>query len=359
MMDFVYDALPGRVVFGVESLQSLPDEAARLGIENALVVCTPGGRRRMGKVTAGLGDRLAGVFDRVVMHVPAALAEAAREAARQLGADGCVAIGGGSAIGLAKAVALDSGLPILAVPTTYAGSEMTPILGMTEGRVKRTMRHARVLPKTVIYDPVLTLGLPPRISAASGLNAIAHSVEALYAKAANPITSMLAEEGIAALAEGLPVVVERPDDIDARSRALYGAFLCGAALGAVGMGIHHKLCHVLGGSFDLPHAETHAVLLPHTAAFNRQAAAVAMARVARALGAEDAPAGLWELAGRIGAPRALEPIGMAADDLDEAAEIATRDPYDNPRPVTREAVRMLLDDAYHGRRPKELANQTV
>lgn len=351
MTSFIYDAQPGRVVFGVGSLERLADETARLGIEKALVVCTPAGRRRAGDLSAMLGERLAGVFDQAAMHVPVATAEAAREAARGLGADGCVAIGGGSTIGVAKAVALETGLPILAVPTTYAGSEMTALLGITENRVKRTLRDDRVLPKTVIYDPALTLGLPPAISAASGFNAIAHSVEALYAKAANPITSMIAEQGIAALAEGLPVVVARPDDIEARTRALYGAFLCSATLGSVGVAIHHKLCHVLGGSFGLPHAETHAVLLPHAAAFNGAAAPEAMARVARALGVEDAPAGLWALAGRIGAPRALKDIGMPEDGLDRAAEIATRDPYDNPRPVTREAIRLLLDDAFHGRPP--------
>jgi maleylacetate reductase len=228
---------------------------------------------------------------------------------------------------------------------------MTPVQGITRDGIKRTTRDPRMLPRTVIYDPELTLGLPPAISGTSGMNAIAHCVEALYAENANPITSLMAEEGIRALAASLPRVVQDPADLEARAQALYGAWLGGAALGAVGMALHHKLCHVLGGTFDLPHAEIHTLILPQAAAYNRDAAPEAMARIARALGAEDAPAALFDLAATLGAEMRLAAFGLDAADLDRAAELAVQDAYANPRPVTRDGVRALLQDAYDGRRP--------
>jgi alcohol dehydrogenase class IV len=240
---------------------------------------------------------------------------------------------------------------VLAIPTTYAGSEMTPILGITQSGVKKTMRELRLLPKVVIYDPHLTLTLPVGLSATSAMNAIAHCVEALYAQDANPVISLQAEEGIRALAQGLPLVVQHPNDLEARSDMLYGAWLAGAALGAVGMALHHKLCHTLGGSFNLPHAETHTVVLPHAVAYNMTAAPEAMARVCRALGVNNAAQGLYDLAQGAGAPVSLKQIGMPADGLDRAAELAVQSPYYNPRPIEKAAIRALLEDAFYGRRP--------
>jgi maleylacetate reductase len=285
------------------------------------------------------------------MHVPIETARAARERARELNADCYVAIGGGSTIGLGKAIALESGNPIVAVPTTYAGSEMTPIYGLTEDGVKKTGRDRRVLPRAVLYDPELTVSLPPNISGPSGINALAHCVEALYAEDANPVITLMAAEGIRVLSRSLPIVVQEPANLDARTDALYGSWLAGLCLGAVGMGIHHKLCHTLGGSFNLPHAEVHTVILPHAAAYNRQAAPEAMRLTAAALGSDDAPGALFDLAVRIGAPRALKDIGMPEDGLDRAARLATTNPYYNPRPVDYAGVRDLLEDAYRGRRP--------
>src|SRR5690606_39157240 len=264
---------------------------------------------------------------------------------RRLGADACVALGGGTPIGLAKAIALELALPVIAVPTTYAGSEMTPVLGITESGVKRTRRDLRVLPKVVIYDPELTFTLPPAVAGPSGMNAIAHCVEALYAPDGNPLTALLAEEGIRALAASLPVVVREPEHAEARAEALYGAWLGGMALAAVGMALHHKLCHTLGGSFDLPHAEVHAIVLPHAVAYNRAGAPAAMARIARALDADDAAQGLFDLAAALGARQSLVEIGMRAEDLDRAADLASANPYPNPPPITRERIRALLDDA--------------
>jgi alcohol dehydrogenase class IV len=354
---FVYQSQPSRVVFGAGSLAHLEREIELLGARRTLVLSTPGQRRQAHAVADRLGSRAAGVFARAAMHVPIEIAREARAEARRLGADCAIAIGGGSTTGLAKAIALDSGLPILAIPTTYAGSEMTPIYGITEAGLKKTGKDARVLPRTVIYDPELTLALPVPLSVTSGMNAVAHAAEGLYARDGNPVMSLMAEEGIRAIAKALPALRQRGDDIDARSDALYGAWLCGTVLGHVGMALHHKLCHTLGGSFNLPHAEVHTVILPQAIAFNAPAAPQAMARIARALGVEDASgaaAALFDLARDNGAPVALRDIGMQEADLDRAAELAVGNPYWNPREIglaQRAEVRRLLQDAFDGVRP--------
>ena len=352
MNPFVHTGYAVRVVFGEGSIARLPAELERLGVQRALVLSTPEQAASVRAVAAQLGERAAGVYDRAAMHVPLEIAEDARRVARELGADCCVTVGGGSTTGLGKAIALVSSLPIIAVPTTYAGSEMTPIYGLTESGLKRTGRDARVLPKTVVYDPALTLTLPPALSAASGMNAIAHCVEALYAHDGSPIVSLMAEEGVRALAAALPVIVENPSDMRARSEALYGAWLAGVSLGTAGMALHHKLCHTLGGSFNLPHAETHAIVLPHAARYNRDAAPEAMARIARALGAADAPRGLYDLEAKLGLRMRLSEIGLREADLERGARIATQSPYPNPRPVEYQAVLALLRSAYEGRRPE-------
>jgi alcohol dehydrogenase class IV len=351
MNGFVFDAKLPRVVFGAGAIARLAEEVERLGAERALVLCTPEQVASAERVAGMLGERSAGVFPGAVMHVPIEVAREAREAARRLGADCAVAVGGGSTTGLGKAIAMDSGLPIVAVPTTYAGSEMTPIYGLTEAGVKKTGRDPRVLPTTVIYDPELTLTLPPALSVTSGFNAIAHAAEGLYATDANPILALMAEEGIRALATALPRIRETPRDLPARADALYGAWLCGVVLGNAGMGLHHKLCHTLGGSFNLPHAEVHTVVLPHALAYNAAAAPDAVARIARAIGATDAAQGLWQLARAAGAPTSLREIGMPADGLDRAADLAVTVPYPNPRPLDRSALRGLLQRAFDGAPP--------
>lgn len=354
MTPFTYDALPGRVVFGAGSRGKLADELGGLGARRILVLSTPEQRGMALETSAPLGSMVVGLFDRAVMHVPIAIAQAARDEVSRLKADTVLAIGGGSAIGLAKAIALESNVKIVVVPTTYAGSEMTPIWGITADGLKKTGRDRRVLPNLVIYDPELVIGLPAGITGPSGMNAIAHCIEALYAKDANPIISMIAEEGIRALAGDLERAVREPGDIEARSNTLYGAWLAGTALGAVGMSIHHKLCHTLGGSFNLPHAEVHTVILPHAAAYNADAAATGLTRAARALGVgspRDVAGALFDLSVKIGAPTKLAAIGMKEEDLDKAADIAVESPYWNPRAIERQAIRQLLDDAYHGRRP--------
>ena len=353
-LSFVYNAAPGRVLFGAGSLARLGEEVRRLGLGRVLVLATPSHEAEARDLAAGLGSLAAGVHATAVMHVPVAIARAASEEARGLAADGAVAFGGGSAIGLAKAVALELGLPILAVPTTYSGSEMTPIWGLTEGGIKKTGRDPRVLPRTVIYDPALILNLPPATTAVSGMNAMAHCVEALYAADGNPIASAMAEEALRRLARNLPAAVRKPADLEARAETLCGAWLAGACLGSVGMALHHKLSHTLGGSFDLPHAETHTAVLPHAAAYNAPAAPAAMARICAAIGAEagqTAAAALFDLALSCGAKMRLADLGLREEDLDRAAELALAAPYPNPRPLERTGILRLLEDAYHGRRP--------
>ena len=351
MKDFVYQASASRVVFGAGALRHLPREIEALGAKRALVLSTPEQEPAARRVAEMLGDRAAGLFARAVMHVPIETACEAREEARRLGADCAVAIGGGSTTGLGKAIALESGLPIVAVPTTYAGSEMTPIYGLTEGGVKKTGRDPRVLPRCVIYDPELTLTLPLALSVSSGLNAIAHAAEGLYAHDANPIVALMAEEGIRATAAALPRLAADPKNLDARGDALYGAWLCGSVLGAVAMGLHHKLCHTLGGGFNLPHAEVHTVILPHALAYNAAHAPEAMARIARALVTANAAQGVFDLAQRHGAPTALKDIGMPQAGLDRAADLAVQNEYPNPRALDRAAIRELLQRAFDGTRP--------
>ena len=353
MTPFVFEARLPRVVFGAGSLARLGAEIEALGARRALVLSTPDQAASAGRIAEMLGARAAGVFAKAVMHVPIESAREARAEAQRLGADCAVAIGGGSTTGLGKAIALDSGLPILAIPTTYAGSEMTPIYGITEGGEKKTGRELRVLPRTVIYDPELTTTLPAGLSVTSGLNAIAHAAEGLYAHDGNPIIGLMAEEGIRALAHALPLIQRSPTDLEARSDALYGAWLCGVVLGQVAMGLHHKLCHTLGGSFNLPHAETHTVVLPHALAYNAEAAPQAMAAISRALGdaSGNAPAAVQRLAVTLGAPTSLKAIGMPADGLDRAADLAAKTPYPNPRPLERGALRALLQRAYDGAAP--------
>jgi alcohol dehydrogenase class IV len=347
-LNFTYVSLPTRVVFGTGSIRSLAAEVERLGAKRVLLISTPGRAEMVRNLAKGLA--LAGVFDRAVMHTPLAVVEAAREEARKVNADCCVTVGGGSTIGFGKAIALSSSLPVVAVPTTYSGSEMTTIWGVSEGGAKKTGRDPKVLPRAVLYDPELTLGLPAAVSAASGMNAIAHCAEALYAHDGNAIISLMAEEGIRALASALPRIVAHPSDIEGRTAALYGSWLAGMTISTTSVALHHKLCHVLGG-FGLPHAETHSIVLPHAMRYNQDAAPEAMARIRKSLAGQEAAKGLYELERQLGLPMRLADIGMKEADLERAARIAVEAPYPNPRKVEYAPVLALLRDAYEGRRP--------
>ncbi len=342
---------PARIIFGQGTSAQIGDEVARLGCKRALVLSTPFQEGDAQALAQRLGDKAAGVFAGAAMHTPTDVTQRAVAAFHAAGADCTIALGGGSTIGLGKAIANRLDCPQLVIATTYAGSEVTPILGETENGLKTTQRGPKILPEVVIYDPDLTLGLPVGMSVTSGLNAIAHAVEALYAKDRNPVTALQAVEGIRALHTALPLIVATPRDTDARGLALYGSWLCGTVLGTVGMALHHKLCHTLGGSFDMPHAETHAVLIPHTAAYNADAAADDLAPAAALFGSTIGT-GLWDFAKSLGAPMSLQSLGMKEADLDRAADIAVQNPYWNPRPIERSAIRALLQSAWAGMRPE-------
>lgn len=347
---FTYDALAGRVVFGAGTARiALVAEVERLGGTRVLLIVTPREEPVARELTAPLASMVVATFTGVQPHIPVEVADAARAMAVEHRVDLVLAIGGGSTTGTAKAVALTTGLPVLAVPTTYAGSEVTAVWGMTQAGRKTTGFDLRVLPKAVIYDPQLTLSLPAGVSAVSGLNAMAHCVEAFWAPGRNPLVSSMAEAGIRALATGLPVVVADGSNVDGRTEALLGAWLAGSALAVAGTGLHHKICHVLGGAYGLPHAETHAVVLPHVLAFNAPAAPDAAERIAAALGAGDAVTGLVALSATIGAPTALRDLGMDEADLGEATDLVLEKvPADNPRPLSRHDVETILRAAWSG-----------
>jgi len=356
---FVHESAPMRVVFGAGSLASVPDEVARLGASRALIVAGGPESVYADVIADALGGVLVGRFSDVAMHVPVEVARAAADSARAADADLVISVGGGSSTGAAKAIALETGLPILAVPTTYAGSEMTPIWGMTADGVKTVGRDRRVQPVTVVYDPELTVSLPATLSAESGMNAMAHLIEGLYAPGASPITTLVAEEGVRALATALPAVVRDPADIEARSTALYGAWLAGWTLGVAGMGVHHKICHVVGGNYDLPHAGVHSVVLPYAIAYNADHAAPALARAQRALVAAgvdspDPATGVWNLERQIGTPPDLASIGLAEEHIAEAAAAVAAAGMVNPRPVDEGAIEQLLHDAWHGAAPRPI-----
>jgi alcohol dehydrogenase class IV len=355
MTEFVYESLPARVVFGWGTSSRAAAEVAALGSARALVLSTPGQRAGAERLAAGLGPACAGVFSEAAMHTPAAVTGRALTEVERLGADCTVAVGGGSAIGLGKAIALRTDLPQVVLPTTYAGSEMTPVLGETAAGEKITQRTLKVLPETVLYDVELTLSLPAAASAASGVNALAHAAEALYAADASPVTALLAAESVRLLASALPAIAADPADAGARAAALRGAWLAGTCLATAGMALHHHLCHVLGGAFGLPHAPTHAVMLPYALAYNAAAAPQAMTTLAGALGCAEAVAGLDRLLTRLGLARSLAGLGMPEAGITRAARLAMLRPCRNPAELDFGRVRGMLTAAWAGEPPSRSA----
>jgi maleylacetate reductase len=351
MQPFVYTASPVRVIFGFGTLGELSAEVDRLGLKRILVLSTPNGEARAKSLSVQLGDRSCGIYAGAIMHTPIAVTQDALRIVSRHGADGIVAIGGGSTTGLGKALAWRAGIKQIVVPTTYSGSEMTPILGETVNGSKVTRSDPKILPDTVIYDVDLTLSLSPTLSATSGINAIAHAVEALYAHNRDPITSLMALEAIHVMYHALPAIAADAGNRSSRSDALYAAWLCGACLGSVGMSLHHKLCHTLGGSFKLPHAETHTVVLPHALAYNAPAIPEIMTQLNRTLDVPDAAQALYDLAGRLGAVRSLAALGMRDDGIDRAADEAMASPYWNPRELRRDTIRDLIARAHAGSAP--------
>jgi maleylacetate reductase len=344
---FSYDPLPMRVVFAAGSLGRLAEEVDRLGVRRVLLLCSTRQAEGLQGVYESLGERSAGVYSGAQMHVPVASVRAARSQAERRGADGIVAIGGGSTIGLSKALALETDLRIIAVPTTYSGSEMTPIWGITENGEKRTGRDRRVLPASVLYDPDLTMSMPAELRVVSGVNAIAHAVEGLYAPDGSRLVSLMAEEGVRALVESIEHL-STASTATAAAEALYGSWLCGVVLGATTMSLHHKICHVLGGTFDLPHSAVHSIVLPYVLAFNEGHSPSAVASLRRATGSSEPAEYIRDLSVRLGAPSNLVEIGFRPDGIERVVRAVISSPYANPRPVTAEGVGAILRSATDG-----------
>jgi maleylacetate reductase len=349
---FSWTALPARVVFAAGALDSVPDEVGRLETKRVLLVA--GGtssRDALVRLQAALGERCVGVVRIAVQHGPSVSADEAVQVTRNVSADVVVTLGGGSVIGLGKAIVQACEAPLIAVPTTYSGSEMTPIWGRTSHGRKQTWSDIRVLPRTVVYDPELCVGMPPRLAAASGMNALAHCLEALWSAGANPITRGLALDGGQRLIDGLPRVTDDPDDLASHAGNLIGACLAGRALAQAGTAIHHRTAHVLGGGWSLPHAETHAVVLPHSTALVTSRAPGAMGEVRRLLDTDDPAAAVFALLNLLRLPVSLADLGMPEDALDEAARRVVEACRDDPIAPDEPAVRRMLDDAFFGRKP--------
>jgi maleylacetate reductase len=350
MRSFTHTSSPSRIVFGRGAIAQAGEEIRRLGCRRALVLCTPQQVAQAQALAAQIGELGTGLFAEATMHTPVDVTAKAVDAWKLAGADCVLSLGGGSTTGLGKAIAARTGAPQVVIPTTYAGSEVTPILGETEGGLKTTRRGPEILPETVIYDPDLTDTLPLSLTVTSGLNAMAHAAEGVYAQDGSPIFTLTAIEGLKALKSALPALVANPSDREGRDMALYGAWLCGTVLGGVGMSIHHKLCHTLGGSLNLPHAETHSILLPHSIGYIEEVAPEAVASVAELFGGK-AGKGLYAFAQSLGAPTRLKDIGADEASLDAMADLATANPYWTPRPLDRDAIRALLQRAWSGEAP--------
>jgi maleylacetate reductase len=351
-IDTFATTIPGvRVRFGAGVRHKVGEEMDALGLTRALILTTPQQAETGEDFARQLGAKAAGLYSGAAMHTPVAISEEATAQALQSGADCVLSIGGGSTTGLGKAIAFRTDLPQIVIPTTYAGSEATGILGQTEDGRKTTLTSPKVQPEVILYDAELVRTLPVGMTVTSALNAMAHAAEGLYAQNRSPISTLMALEGLRAFRDALPCVLDNPDDLHARGETLYGAWLCGTVLGTVGMALHHKLCHTLGGSFGLPHAETHAVILPHAIAHNEQAATAELAPIAEIFGGTTPGAALYAFAARMKAPLALRDLGMAEADLDRATDIATQNPYWNPRPVEAGALRGLLQAAWEGSAP--------
>ncbi|MEN8391140.1 maleylacetate reductase [Acinetobacter indicus] len=351
---FNYKALPINVHFGQGRAKETKNILKEYNFASVLIITTPEQEADGQKLAEQLGELCVGVYPKAVMHVPVEVAEQAILEADKLKVDCCLALGGGSTIGLAKAIALKTSIPIVAIPTTYAGSEMTTVYGLTENRLKTTGKDLKVLPKVVIYDPELTLTLPAKISACSGMNAMAHAVEALYAQDKNPIISLMALESIRSLKDALPIIVQDPHNIEAREKATYGAWLAGICLGSVGMAIHHKICHTLGGTYNLPHAEAHAISLAYSVHYNRNADIEAMTQLAQALGGTDhQQVGnlIYELNQKLNIPLALKDIGLPKEGPQTVAKIVCDSPYYNPRAYDYAELEQLMQRAYQGLPP--------
>ena len=356
MKNFVHNSLPARVVFGEGSIASLGEEITRLGSKNALFCCTPGRKNETSDLIARLDNISAGLCPIAEQYVPLPMVEEGRAIARERKADCVVSYGGGTSVGLAKAIALELEIPVVSAVTTFSGSETTDLQAILTDGLRVGYQSDWMLPRTIIYDPETTMGVPLSIIIPSGVNAIAHGVEACYAQGTTPVNSLIAIEGIGAMASALKKITSGQDSIEARGDGLYGAWLCGTSLGSAGVALHHKFAHVLGSTFNLEHSMAHTVALPYSVAYTTAGAPEAMQKIAAALGERQnsAARALYDLNITIGAPTSLKEIGMPEEGIEKAAKMISSDPYPNPVPVEFAPIRSMIEDAWHGRPPKAL-----
>ena len=345
MVSFDFEQPPVHITFRPGALVTLPDALRACGAKRPLFVASPSQRAAAERAEA-LDIESVGRFEGVTPHVQASSVDALRALADERDADALVALGGGSAIDLCKAASFETSRSVIAVPTTYGGSELTSSAGRTSDRAKGSVSWRA--PRAIVYDPDLTLDLPLRTSAGSAMNALAHCVEGLYAPRAQPLALLAAEEAIRRIGPALRALPQAPRDQHVRGELLYGAYLGGVALAGTGMALHHRICHILGGRYGIAHGDANAVILPHVIRFNAPAAPEAIARVARALETDDAAATLAELARAAGAPASLREFDLPEDELPVIAELALARPLENPRPVEVAAVLDVLRKAWHG-----------
>jgi len=352
-MHFFFHTLPSRVWFGPGRIEKLRAEIDLLVASKVMICCTKGAVKRLAPLANALDGKDVVIFGDAAPHCPEEVVVKAQSKALQHGVEAVVAFGGGSTLGLGKYLSARNEIPFVAVPTTYSGSEMTAIYGMKTGEEKRTWKDVKAVPRAVIYDPELTLGLPADLTGTTGMNSLAHAVEALYPAEPNPLTGDIAEKAIGALARGLVGSVDTRDDLQARTEALYGGFLGGLLVTMAGIALHHRICHVLGGLFGAPHGESNSVILPYVVAYNAPEAPEAMVRIRRALGVEDAAAGVYDLARTLGVPASLDELGVPADGLAKAAAETVRTLGFNPRACTVPEMTALFEMAHAGTRPTE------
>jgi len=345
---FKHQSARTTVHFGAGAIQQLASNVEELGCKRVLILSRPNQSHEALRVAAYLGPLAAGIYASAVERSPPFIADDAIEHLRQTEADCTVAIGGGSAIGLSKAIALQTDVHQIVVPTTYSGSEVTPLLNHRDNDRNTILADPKILPEVVVYDPELTLDLPLRTTVSSAISAMSHAVEALYARNSTPISSMLAHEGLRAFAGALPILLEEPKNETARGEVLYGAWLCGTVLGQVEMALHHKLCDVLGHAFGLPHALVHSVILPHAIAYNEPAARSLLVPVCEVLGGYSASNALDTFVRKVGAPRSLRELGLVESDLDRVTALINSEAFQNPEKVTSVGIRRIMQRAWEG-----------
>jgi len=347
----VYQPNAVRVVFGPGTVETLATEADRLGIVRSVVLCSPGRTALADELVQILGRDAAVICDAARPNFPEATFDTVVGAIGASDASGFVVVGGGTPIGLAKAVGAASRLPYIAVPTTYSGSELASNWYVGSGPNRRQGNDVHALPATIVYDPQLTVGLPETITAASGMNAMAHAVESLYGEGSDPVVSVMAAEAVRLLGESLPKCLDRPDDLAARGEALKGAWF--AAGFRAGRGLSHAMAQRIRDAFGLDHARTHAVSLPYAVAFNRPAAGAAMTAIGAALGAADAATGLYELNRRLGLATGYRDLGMPRDGIERAVELVAAARIEHPRAAGAAEVRQVVEAAWAGDPPPQ------